>query len=301
MEIKRKMKGYLQLLRLHNVVAVVITTSIGWLTVAAFQGVKGLVNPTYPILTVSLVAAGGYVINDYFDVEVDKVNKAYRPIPAGAVGRSEALILSLVLGGFGISLSLTSGPYTFLFAVLNALLTYLYSYRIKEWGFIGNVVVAFEGAASIIYGGLAAAESVGVLRYTSFSLLPALYAFLLLLGREVVKTIEDVKADEVRKVKSLPRLYGVKTASLVAASLLSSVVAISTLPVLLGYGLVYLALTAVTDVVLMYAVRQLMYLHRGGNPEAQAAKLRSVLKIAIFLGSLAFLIDLLIKLIYRIG
>ncbi|MCD6324093.1 MAG: geranylgeranylglycerol-phosphate geranylgeranyltransferase [Desulfurococcales archaeon] len=297
MSLGRKLKGYLQLMRPHNLVAVVITTSIGWLTVSALHKTHEVLNPIYPVLTVALVAAGGYVINDYFDVEVDKVNKAYRPIPSGVVGRGEALVLSLALGAAGVALSLTSGPYTFVFAAFSAALTYLYSYRIKEWGFAGNLVVAFEGAASIIYGGLASAEYVGSLTYATSSLLPALYAFLLLLGREIVKTIEDYKADELRNVKSLPRVYGVKAAAYVASLLLACVVAISALPYLMGYGIPYLALTAGTDLILMYSIRELMKLPRTEDPEVEAGKLRSVLKVAIFLGSLAFLVDLLVKLL----
>jgi geranylgeranylglycerol-phosphate geranylgeranyltransferase len=156
----KKVKGFLMLTRPHNLGALVITTLIGWLSVAIELRNTSILNPLYPICTVVLIAAGGYAINDYFDSEIDAINKPYRPIPSGAVTRREALTFSLLLGIVGAILALPSGPVTTLFAVLNGLLIYYYSYRIKVWGFAGNVVVAFEGAASIIYGSLAVSEYV---------------------------------------------------------------------------------------------------------------------------------------------
>ncbi len=294
MRILIKVRGYAILMRPHNLAATVITTLVGWLAVAVKISNGNILNPIYPVLTVLFVAAGGYVINDYFDYEVDKVNKAYRPIPSGIVGRKEALTFSLALGAAGIAFSCLSGPYTITFALLNALLTYLYSYRIKEWGFAGNVTVAFEGAASIVYGALATAEYVGHIYLVSASLIPALYAFLLLLAREIVKTIEDYKADEVRGVKSIPRLYGIRAASFLSAFLLALVLAISPLPYFLGYGYSYLTLAGLTDAIIVYSCMILLRLPKNEEPEWTAARLRSILKAAIFTGSLAFFTDLLL-------
>ncbi len=294
MSLARKVKGYLLLIRPHNLVATVITTMIGWLTVATLVH-ENTLNPAIPVATVVLVAAGGYVINDYFDAEVDAVNKAYRPIPSGAVSKREALILSIVLGVLGVALAVISGPLTLTFAALNSVLVYLYSYKIKEWGFIGNIVVAFEGAASILYGALALSEYISSIQLMTNSFMPALYAFLLLLAREVVKTIEDYKADELRNVKSLPRVLGIKTSSIVSAILLLVVVAISPIPYFIGYGIPYLFLALVTDAIICYSVIKLFKLPYSDVPEREAADLRSYLKAAIFVGSLAFLIDLAIR------
>lgn len=294
MSLVRKVKGYLLLIRPHNLVATVITTMIGWLSVATVAHANTL-NPVIPVATVVLVAAGGYVINDYFDAEVDAVNKAYRPIPSGAVSRREALTLSIVLGVAGVALAVISGPLTLTFAALNSVLVYLYSYKIKEWGFIGNIVVAFEGAASILYGALALSEYLTSTQLIMNSFIPALYAFLLLLAREVVKTIEDYKADELRNVKSLPRVLGIKAASVISVALLLVVVAISPIPYFIGYGVPYILLALVTDAIICYSVVKLLKLPYSHAPERIAANLRSYLKAAIFAGSLAFLIDLVIR------
>ena len=292
-----RIKGYLLLTRPHNLAALVVTTLIGWLTVATAFPTNQLINPLYPIGTVLLVAAGGYVINDYFDYEVDLINKPYRPIPSGAVSRGEALSLSIFLGVSGVIIATPSGPVTTLFAAGNGLLIYLYSYKLKELGFIGNLVVAYEGASSIIYGAVAALEFSGGLSLTYVPLIPSIYAFLLLLGREVVKTIEDYRADEVREVKSIPRLFGVKAASYLSASLLAGVTALSPIPYFKGYGLMYLSLALLTDALLIHSVIKLVRIPLSKGFEVVAGKLRSVLKVAIFTGSMAFFLDLLLQVV----
>ncbi len=289
----RKVKAYVTLTRPHNLLATIITTLIGWLIIY-IETRSNIINPAYPVLTVVLAAAGGYVINDYFDAEVDAVNKPYRPIPSGIVSRNEALVFSIVLALAAITLSLKSGPISFAFVILNTALLYAYSYKLKELGFLGNVVVAFEGAASIIYGGLATSEPLGKLELVNQTFLPALYAFLLLLGREIVKTIEDYRADALRNVRSLPRVLGIRRAAMVASIILLSVVAISPLPIMLGFGVVYCVLALMTDIIIIYSVIMLVHM-REKSAEAVAAKLRSYLKVAIFVGSLAFLLDMIVR------
>ena len=294
-KLRRKVRAYLQLVRLHNLVATAVSTLIGYLAVAVSL-VNPSLNPAAPLSTVVLVAAGSYAINDYFDVEVDKVNKPYRPIPSGIVGRNEALVLSIILIVAGVSLATFSGPTSLTFASLNTILLILYSYRIKELGVPGNIVIGFEGAASIIYGGLALAEHAGVLNRVTSTYIPALYAFLLLLSREVVKTIEDYIADAVRNVRSLPRIIGPIKSAFTAVALLALVIVLSPLPyVLAGYGTIYLSLTAVTDCVIVYSMLKLISREFRSKPEIVAGRVRAYLKIAIFIGSLAFLTDLLVR------
>lgn len=294
---KEKLIAYLELLRVHNVITTFLTTLAGWLTVRVSNPSLNVMSLAIPVLAVGLVSGAGYVVNDYFDVEVDKVNKPYRPIPSGRVSARGALTLSVVLFVAGVSPSILAGPYTTFFVVVNAFIVFLYSYKIKELGLFGNVVVSLEGAFTIILGALTPSEFLNNLSLVRASLLPALYAFTLLLAREIVKTIEDFRADEVRKVKSLPRIAGVRTASLTAAALLLFIVCISPVPYLTGYGYTYLALALATDVLILYSVVMLFKLGGLENPESVAAKLRTVLKLSIFTGTTAFTADLILRVV----
>lgn len=295
---KTKLRAYLELLRIHNVVAALLTTLIGWLTVRV--EVNALTNTSLiiPLLAVGLVSSAGYVINDYFDIEVDKVNKPYRPIPSGRVTPREALYLTLALIVIGVTPSLTVGPYTAVFVLINTLLVIMYSYKIKELGFIGNVVVSLEGAFTIILGALTPSELLEDLSLVRFSLVPAIYAFTLLLAREIIKTVEDMRADEVRNVKSLPRVIGVFKSSIIAFILQLLIVCISLIPLSVGYGYLYLTLALVTDALLAYSAINTIKLGRLSNPELLASRLRGVLKLSIFTGTTAFATDLLYRLLY---
>ncbi|RLG84952.1 MAG: MFS transporter [Thermoprotei archaeon] len=303
-------RGYVELTRPHNLVASALTTLIGCLTILTILRTQIIIHNDIialfmlAIFTVVFIAAGGYVINDYFDADIDAINKPYRPIPSGRVSRKSALTYSIVLFIVGLILALKIGFLTFLYALFNALLLVIYSYKVKEYGLIGNVVISYLGAASIIFGALSICEYLNRLHLIINSLIPSLYAFLLLLGREIIKTIEDVEADKLRGVRSIPLIHGVKVAYMVSIIPLIIVILLSPLPFLLfKYTFIYLGIALVTDVLLVYAILKIIRCLRVVNSMPMrahtkvASKLRAELKVCVFVGIMAFLIDLLVRLL----
>ncbi len=295
--------GYVELMRPHNLVATVLTTLVGILAASVYASIS-FSDITYlvkPVATVVLITSAGYVINDYYDAEVDAINKPYRPIPSGRVSKVEALVFSITLFMLGCLIPVFIGPLSLAYALINALLVYLYSFKIKELGFLGNLLVSFLGASSIIYGSIAVADYLGNYSLITASILPSTYAFLLLLSREVIKTIEDFRADSVRNVRSLPRTIGIKGAYLFSVCTLLLIVMISPLPyVLFNYGPTYALLVTITDAILIYDVATIIKNLSTTckdviKAEGLAARLRSHLKVAIFVGTLAFLTDLVIR------
>jgi len=303
-------KGYIELIRPHNLIASFMTTIIGVLSVFVFIKFSGSItlDPQYvssiaalAVITVVFIAAGGYAVNDYFDADIDAINKPYRPIPSGRVKRQHALIYSLILMILGLVTSSIIGIITLLYALFNAALLILYSYRIKRLGVIGNIVISYLGAASIVFGALALCENIRHISLVSTSFIPAFFAFFLLLGREIIKTVEDVKADIKKNMRTLPILLGTRKALIISIIPLVLVISLSLLPVILyNYGLVYLILALITDVIIVYVILHAARTirRREVNDEeiiALASKLRAYLKVAIFSGTLAFLLDLMIK------
>ncbi len=287
-----KLLAYLEMVRPHNVAAAVLcvvlgilagSKAVGWSPSPADAGVASAV--------VALVSAGGYVVNDYFDYRVDSINKPYRPIPSGRVGLREALYLSLALGAAGVALSAWLGLLSLAFVLLNALLVYGYSAKIKEWGFVGNVVVSLEGCASIFYGSLVVYARTGEPGSLSAASTPMAIAFVLLLGREVVKTVEDYYADSARGVRSLPRTIGLKRSAAVASAILMAVPALSALPLFseLYNALAYAPLAAVTVAIVVASALKIL---RSPNVVSAAIRVRSALKVAIVTGILALLLSL---------
>jgi geranylgeranylglycerol-phosphate geranylgeranyltransferase len=287
-----RLKGYVELLRPHNLLVAALTTLIGYVVACRAGHVCPWQPYLYAALAVALVAAGGYVINDYYDVEADAVSKPWRPIPSGRVGRREALLLALFLFLAGFAVSLPLGPVAAFFVAVNILSVYAYSWYAKKTGFVGNVVVALNSAATILMGALACCAYTGV-ECPLVALVPAGIAFGLVLGREVVKGIEDYHGDKVKCYMTLAVRWGPVRAARTAAVLLAAVIALSPLPLAAGYGILYLVLAAATDAAIAYSIAVLLRVSDDEEAIEASRKLRSVLKVGFLLGALAFILGAL--------
>lgn len=294
-----RLSGFVELLRPHNLVISAIATLLGFTTVSVVPDSKLDVHASIPsIATVILIAGGGYVINDFFDVDIDAVNKPTRPIPSGRVLRSEALALSIVLMASGIIIALlATGTLSFIYALLNAVLLVLYSKYVKRMGLLGNVIVGVASANSIVYGGLAASEATRRLDLVANTLSPALYAFIFTVMREFVKGIEDYVGDSRGGIKTLAVVKGVGYTARISAFLAVVIVAMSPLPYALGmYGLIYMMLTAVADIILLKSLVTLLKSKDDLEIIRRAALVKSYTKMAMPIGIAAFLLDLIIPL-----
>ncbi|HIP85595.1 MAG TPA: hypothetical protein EYH17_02990, partial [Pyrodictium sp.] len=214
--LRQKLIAYVELVRAHNLVVVLFTTYVGYAIVYRTLYASLGLDHWFPLIAavVVLVAAGGYAINDYFDRDIDAINKPERPIPSGRISPHEALFLSIVVGVAGLGIALLIGPLAFVYALVNAVLVYTYSWRLKRTGFIGNIVIAFNSASSIIFGGLAYAELVKAWHSLNTVIVVASIAFLLVLAREFVKGVEDYVGDKAHGVRTLAVILGPRRASL---------------------------------------------------------------------------------------
>ncbi|ABM79903.1 geranylgeranylglycerol-phosphate geranylgeranyltransferase [Hyperthermus butylicus] len=294
------LRGLIELVRPHNLVVAALTTLIGYGTVASIYG-GDIVSSgyAYAALIVVLVAAGGYVINDYYDIETDMVAKPWRPIVSGRVSPGAARFYAYMLFTIGLIIALVTCPnfIVFGFAVLNALLVHEYSRWIKRTGLPGNIVIAFNSASTIVFGALYASCMIkGKVVLPSVALIPVLYAFLLVLGREFVKGIEDVKGDAIAGIGTLAVRFGVRTAYMASVAVLGLVVVLSPFPYISGvYNMAYLILALVVDVLIAYSLAILgRGVARGLEDAIRASRrARSALKLAFMVGALAFLAGLM--------
>ncbi len=289
-KVSSKLAAYLELTRPHNLLVSAITTAIGYVTAAAAESAPLLGRTLlYAVAAVVLVAAGGYVVNDYYDVETDSIVKPYRPIPSGRVSPREAYILALALLAAGVAAAVPLGAAALYFAAVNAVLVYMYSAYIKRTGLLGNILVALNSAATILMGGLAYAATRGDM--PGVVAVPALVAFLLVLGREIVKGIEDYEGDREACYFTLAVSKDPLWAARAAAALLILVAAVSVVPPILGpYRLLYDVLAAATDVLVLYSALSLLKTKSSYDAIKLASRLRSLLKVAFLTGGLAFLL-----------
>jgi len=150
-----------------------------------------------------LIAAAGYVINDYYDVKIDFINKPNRVVVGKVVKRRIVMAVHILLNFTGIMigfyLSLTVG----IIHLVSAFLLWLYSNLLKRLPFIGNFIIALLSGLAI---------SVIAIYYDSSYLLVnsyALFAFSISLVREIIKDMEDLRGDATFGCKTLPIIWGI--------------------------------------------------------------------------------------------
>ena len=177
------------------------------------------------ILATVLIAAGGYVINDYFDVKIDRINRPEDLIVTRSVCKPEAMRLSVWLsasGAFcGVLMAVLLRSFTIgtVFVLIPGLL-WFYSSSYKRLFLIGNITIALLAALTPM---LVAMANMAQLRLRYEALLPyttlehdlyawlggfALFAFLLTWVREIVKDMQDQMGDREFECHSMPVVWG---------------------------------------------------------------------------------------------
>ena len=277
------MTGYLKLLRPKNALMSAIGATIGWLT----GGYSDLMRYLIVAMVPPLVLMGGNAINDYFDFEIDAINKPFRPIPQGIITRREAFLSYILLSLVAAALASLLGWIPFSIASLFAIVWYLYARTLKAKGIIGNIVVSTGVGFTIIFGYIS--TSGGGLFLLPVTL--ALVAFSANLAREIVKTVEDLPGDKKAGLSTVPIKFGMKKTKTLTRGLIALTCLLAFIPLSLGLmGILYLIFSLISVSMLVYVLLQTDHL----SPET-AGDLSKFLKIAMALGLLGMLLDLIFR------
>ena len=195
------------------------------------------------MLATVLIAAGGYVINDYFDVKIDRINRPDEVVVTRSVSKPAAMRLSIALSGIGIVCGiaaaglLRSWTLGILFVIIPGLL-WFYSSSYKRLFMVGNVIIALLAALTPMIVGMANV-AILQLRYgtiLAYTTLPhdlyawtggfALFAFLLTWVREIIKDMQDQMGDRELECHSLPVVWGDKWTKVFVTGLIVLTIAI---------------------------------------------------------------------------
>ena len=174
-----------------------------------------------------LIAAAGYIINDYFDINIDQINKPERQLIGKSISRRWAILWHSLLSFIGVVLSFYAGWKLNLWwiGVANTGCTFLlfvYSTTFKKKFLSGNIIISILTAWSVAITGLAAYDKMyhnGTLFSTlqhakllRFTVLYAGFAFIISLIREAIKDIEDLPGDVRFGCRTLPIVGGINAA-----------------------------------------------------------------------------------------
>jgi len=255
------------------------------------------------VIATILVAAAGYVINDYFDVQMDEINKPRRIFIDRTIHRRSAMLLHQILTGSGVLLALYVAWHVgnlklgFVHAIVAAFL-WFYSTGYKRKFLVGTILVSFLTGLVILIVGLyeknifqpadaasqRAAYAIIIILFFYF-----VFSFLISLARELVKDLQDMKGDRLYQSRTVPIIYGIQKTKWMVYGILTVMLAM----------LIYIqsievrgrdfisALTIFTTI--EFPACMSIYLLSSAITPRQFSAVSGVIKIVMFMGILSML------------
>jgi len=228
--------AFIKLIRWPNLVFIFITQILFEYTVIlpAFReaGITPNLSGGYIyLLALSsvLIAAGGNIINDYFDVNIDLINKPHKVIISKYIHRHWAILWHILLSLAGVLLGLfiEFKTHAYLLGLTNLLcvvLLFIYSIVLKRKPLSGNIVIALLTAWTVLVVTFcesnvlfAEGSHLPISKITRLTFLYGGFAFILALVREMIKDMEDVNGDSRYNCRTFPIVFGMNAAKIYVA------------------------------------------------------------------------------------
>ncbi|MCX8206909.1 MAG: geranylgeranylglycerol-phosphate geranylgeranyltransferase [Methanothrix sp.] len=231
--------------------------------------------PALVFSAVFLITGGGNAINDYFDREIDAVNRPERPIPSGRLSPRAALIWSVTLFVAGCVIARLINQMCMALALLNSSVLIIYAARLKGLPLAGNIAVSYLTGTTFMFGGLAAMPS-SITAY--LSVLSALAT----LSREIVKDIEDLPGDLAHGAKTLPAFIGERYSFILASLALIMAMMLS---YLVPLGVEYMATVSIANLAFLVSINRMLRGDASGSQRCIKMGMGTAL-VAFTLGSI---------------
>ncbi len=228
----------------------------------------------FAALSATLIAAAGNIINDYYDLEIDRINRPDRVLPQGIFSPKFSLHLYFDLTALGLLLAFQVSVEVVLIAFIAVVLLFLYSAYFKRKPLVGNAVVGMMTGLAFVYGGIAVGN-------WKAAIIPAVFAFMVNVIREIFKDIEDIPGDEKAGIKTFPIARGKQSAVTVIRFLLLLLIAATFVPFLFHlYRIEYFVIVMMTvNPIFIYAFKN------SSDPgKLNISKLNALLKVSMILG-----------------
>lgn len=229
-------------------------------------------------IAAALVAAAGNVINDYFDVEIDKIAHPDRPLINGKILKKNALNFYFLLNLAALIIAYFISTTVFGIVLLSIILLLLYSFSLKKIILFGNYIIAWLTGMVFIYGGLVAGN-------VTAAVIPALFAFLINFIREIVKDIQDIKGDLTAGVVTFPAKYGSDKAQIIIIALTLTLILLTFHPFVFSYYKIeyFVFVMGVVNPLLVYFLKSV----NSNKSEKNLSRMSILLKLNMVFGLIA--------------
>lgn len=283
--LENKFIAFLKLIRIENLVMMALTElMLRYLVLKKAISIHNIVPEmsvglyNLVILSTVLIAAAGYIINDYFDVKTDLINHPDTVVVDRTIKRRWAIILHLLFTFTGLLL----GTYTALetgylrlaiFPFTAAILLWFYSTHLKKQLLTGNIAVSlltaslafvpfvFEmGVLNKMHPDLIANNMLSIFSVFKILFIFSLFVFITSLAREIIKDMEDYNGDKATGGRTMPIVWGIRTSQfnvfflLIITALLMMFVVYNTIKaqrIVFSVNILYILFTLIVPLILL--------------------------------------------------
>jgi 4-hydroxybenzoate polyprenyltransferase len=310
----QKIGAFFRLVRYPNLIFIALTQSLFYFVIeqSIFSEIEYATgsllgtNDFFLLLLSSVaIAAGGYIINDYFDMDIDNVNKPHKLVIGKLISRRWAMLFHMLLSLIGLFLTAVVALHLnnimlLVFNFVSVVLLLFYSTTFKKRLLVGNVIISLLTAwvvgvlfiaeikfsdADYMLKNLAVIE-----RLYKFTLIYAGFAFIVSLVREVVKDLEDIIGDKKYGCTTMPIVWGVNASKIYASIWL--VVLIGALGAIFFYTIIntWNGLIPVLVIVLLSFLMFILFQIKKASTSKDFGKISSQVKLLMLIGILSMLL-----------
>jgi geranylgeranylglycerol-phosphate geranylgeranyltransferase len=207
-----KINAYLELVKIKRTINYGLISFIG--SFLAFDKKIPILTAFEASIAINLAAFGSYALNDLFDLDLDRINAPWRPMPSGRITKKEVKIVSAGFMILSLIIASMTNFQVLFFTLLFSIIGIAYSIppiRLKK-SFLANLCVAAGFLICIMSG-----SSIGLFLSPKV-ILAAIAIFTMTLGSSSIKDLKDITGDERMGIKTLPILIGPKKTLLIIAA-----------------------------------------------------------------------------------
>lgn len=294
----QKIVNYAELMRFKNAAMAGFATLIATIIANACinPGIEGfieLISGSYVLpnktqlklmsvfLMVFLATGGGNALNDFYDIEIDKINRPKRVLPSGRIKPKNAYIFAYSCFTIALILGFAINPFSGVIGVINVIVMIFYALVLKKTPLLGNLSVSFLVGTIFLFGG-------SFFGFEGIKIMIPLFlvAFFVTASREIVKDIEDIEGDKAKGASTFPIKCGEKKSAYLAAFFIIPAAICTPLPYIMGYLSIYYLIAIIPVAIgMIYAIYELLI-------KKDYTKSSKILKISMLVALFSFIAGL---------